>query len=44
MSNKKAKQQGRAKRQEKRNLEPIYQPCCGAPKNGHYSDCKKKGS
>lgn len=25
------------------NLEPITQPCCGAPKNGHYGHCKKGG-
>lgn len=33
----------RQKAQAKRNTEPVYQPCCGAPKNGHYGDCKRGG-
>lgn len=33
---------GQAARQEKRNSEPVTQPCCGAPKNGHYGDCPTK--
>lgn len=34
---------GKKTRDLKRNAEPIYQDCCGAPKNGHYGDCKRKG-
>lgn len=34
---------GRKTRDLKRNAEPIYQACCGAPKNGHYGDCSRKG-
>ena len=30
---------GQATRQAKRNSQSVLQPCCGAPKNGHYGDC-----
>ena len=31
------------KASKKVNSEPTTQPCCGAPKNSHYSTCKKGG-